>query len=181
MLQELNTVLGQRSKEREQRQLAKKGQTLPTTQSDETSDTCSDGDDKNKQDKTQSSKTQNPSDNVDKDVTIQGHVQAGDNSQELGGDCGAGDSFANVQGNARSTCNFRTSDNGDGKTIKEESDEALPSHQPSVLSHQPFGLPRPGVPFMTSVAAQAVMKSRLQGGLTEETFGQEDSSPEEEG
>lgn len=176
MLQELNTVLGQRSKEREQRQLAKKGQTLPTTQSDEALTTCSE----NIQDETQNSRTQNSSDSVDKDLVLQGQVQSDDNSQELEGDRTAGDSLTKVQGNARSTHDFRTSDDGDGKSIEEVSDDAKPSHQPSGQSHQPFGLPRPGVPFMTSVAAQAVMRSRLQGGLTEETFGQEDSTSEEE-
>ena len=173
-------MLGQRSKEREQRQLAKKGQTLPTTQSEETSDTCNYGDDKSKQDK-----TQNSSNNVDQDLVIQGKAQAEDNNQELDEDSGAGDSLANVQGNARSTCDFRTSDNGAGKSIKEKSDVpshqlSVLSHQPFGLSHQPFGLPQPGVPFMTSVAAQAVMKSRLQGGLMEETFCQEDSTSEGE-
>ena len=72
---------------------------------------------------------------------------------------------------------------GDASNSKTEDNKMVSTE--SATSFKPMGLPPPamGLPFMTSVAAQAVMTSRLRGVMSEETFGQdsgEESCSEED-
>ncbi|XP_072025021.1 vezatin-like [Amphiura filiformis] len=165
LLQELHTVLGQRSKERERRQLSRTGQ-AGESQSSPAETPNTEGVDE---------RTKESLENIE-------NKQASPDEAEItskNSDSSIDDRLCNedLDESRTSESDSRTSKNGDEKSVSEDPEKPIPRP-----SHRPFGLPPPrmGLPFMTSVAVEAVMKSKLRGALTEETFGQDEDSVSDE-
>ncbi len=151
MLQELHTVLGKRSKERELRQLAREGVVQPS--SDGAQDTDKDVD------RTRQSSGDDDDDNKQMSV-LRSELSCEKSPDELG-------AMDSESGGSRTNKYNPTTDDDE-------------SEGPASGLPRPYGLPPPpiGLPFMTSVAVEAVMKSKLRGALMEETFGQGDDNLE---